>query len=237
MITPKTLDIACLGYSVKTDMYESGGGNAVLLSLIGRSSNRGKKQYRQLFPKIADELGITTVIFDYSGHGDSPYEIEDICPAQHFLEVISVFDWMKVLYPDRKIFVIGSSYGGFMATQLTKYRAFDGLILRAPAIYKPDDFYTKKRDENRNQTMSLRRDKDALGNHPLLARASHFTGDTLLIIHKHDEEIPVETTDAYATAFKAEVNIQPVTHSLDNADEDLILAYNHTIYSWLKSKI
>lgn len=162
MTEPKTLDIDCTGYSVKADIYEGSENGAMLLSLIGRTSKRTKQRYYDFLPRLANELGITTVIFDYTGHGDSPFDIEDLSPAQHFLEVVKVFDWIKQNYPDRQVFVIGSSYGGFLATQLTKYRHFDGLVLRAPAIYKPSDFYTLKRDEDREATQSFRRDKEAL---------------------------------------------------------------------------
>ncbi len=160
---PETTDIQCVGYAVKADIYEGRKDGAILLSLIGRTSKRTKQRYYDFLPKLSKELGITTVIFDYTGHGDSPFDIEELSPAQHFLEVITVFDWIKEKYPNRKIFVIGSSYGGFLATQLTKYREFDGLILRAPAIYKPSDFYTLEKNEDREGTQAFRRDVDALG--------------------------------------------------------------------------
>lgn len=230
----KTLDIDCVGYSVKTDIYEGSKNGAVLLSLIGRTSRRTKQRYYDFLPRLAKELGITSVIFDYTGHGDSPFDIEDLSPAQHFLEVITVFDWIKEHYPDRQVFVIGSSYGGFLATQLTKYREFDGLILRAPAIYKPSGFYTLKRNEDRDATHAFRQDVEALAKHPLLARASQFKGKTLLVVHEKDEQIPKETTDAYANAFKPEVIlVKGVTHSLDNVTEQQVADYNQRVFDWL----
>ena len=234
MTEPKTLDIDCTGYSVKADVYEGSDKGAVLLSLIGRTSKRTKQRYYDFLPRLANELGITTVIFDYTGHGDSPFDIEDLSPAQHFLEVVKVFDWIKQNYPNRQVFVIGSSYGGFLATQLTKYRHFDGLVLRAPAIYKPSDFYTLKKDEDREATQSFRRDKEALAAHPLLARASKFEGKVLLVVHENDEQIPKETTDAYANAFKPEVIlVKGVSHSLDNVTEQQVDDYNQRIFDWL----
>jgi uncharacterized protein len=234
---PDTLDIECVGYAVKADIYEGSKDGAVLLSLIGRSSRRTKQRYYDFLPRLATELGITTLIFDYTGHGDSPFAVEDLSPAQHFLEVITVFDWIKQQYPDRKVFVIGSSYGGFMATQLTQYRAFDGLILRAPAIYRPADFYTLKKYEDRDATMAFRRDSDALAKHPLLARAAQFKGDVLLVVHTKDEQIPKETTDAYAHAFQSELIEEDVAHSLDKTSEQQVSDYNQKIFNWLESKL
>lgn len=233
---PITTDIQCVGYAVKADIYKGSDEGAVLLSLIGRTSKRTKQRYYDFLPRLSKELGITTVIFDYTGHGDSPFDIEDLSPAQHFLEVVTVFDWIKEKYPNRKIFVIGSSYGGFLATQLTKYRKFDGLVLRAPAIYRPSDFYTLKKNEDRDATQAFRRDVEALSMHPLLARASKFEGKVLLVVHEKDEQIPKETTDAYANAFKPEVIlVQGVTHSLDNVTQQQVDDYNQRIFDWLKA--
>jgi uncharacterized protein len=233
-----TQDIDCTGYSVKADIYEGRVDGAILLSLIGRTSKRTKQRYYDFLPRLSKELGITTIIFDYTGHGDSPFDIEELSPAQHFLETVKVFDWIKDNYPNRKVFVIGSSYGGFLATQLTKYRRFDGLVLRAPAIYRPVDFYTQKKHEDREATQLYRRDVEALASHPLLARASKFEGKVLLIVHEKDEQIPKETTDAYANAFKPEVIcVEGVTHSLDNVTQEQVDNYNQQIYDWLKVAI
>lgn len=234
---PVTSDVQCIGYAVKTDIYEGSEDGAILLCLIGRTSRRTKQRYYNFLPRLSKELGMTVAIFDYTGHGDSPFDIDELTPAQHFLEVVTVFDWVKEKYPNRKIFVIGSSYGGFLATQLTKYRKFDGLILRAPAIYKPSDFYTLRKDEDREATQAFRRDVDALSKHPLLVRASKFAGRVLLIVHEKDEQIPKETTDAYAEAFKAEVLVEDVTHSLDDATQQQIDHYNQQIFGWLKDNV
>lgn len=233
----KTEDIDCKGYSVKADIYEGTKNDHILLSLIGRTSKRTKQRYFDFLPKIAKDLGITAVIFDYTGHGDSPYNIEDLSPAQHFLEVITVFDWIRNKYPKRKIIVIGSSYGGFLATQLTKYRKFEGLILRAPAIYRPIDFYTLKKNEDREATQSFRKDTVALSKHPLFTTAASFGGKTLLVVHERDEQIPIATTDAYAKALKGDLVTFNVSHSLDQATADEIDEYNNAVLDWIKKLI
>lgn len=231
----KTFDIQCLGYSVKADIYEGQNDGPVLLNLIGRTSNRRKPHYVNFSKRLADELGVTSLVFDYSGHGDSPFELNDIRPAEHFLEVINAFDWLKQGFPNRKIIVIGSSYGGFMATQLTKYGKFDQLILRAPAIYRPQDFYTKIGDWDHSAIDVLRKDSEELLKHPLLARASDFEGKVLLVVHTNDEIIHKETTDAYAKTFRADVISEVVSHSLDDATPQQIEAYFNDIYGWLSS--
>ena len=140
-MNPTTLDIKCSNYSVKADVYQGRSDGGVALFLIGRTSSRTKPRYKDFLPKLAKELGITSVIFDYTGHGDSPFKIGHLAAAQHLEEVITVFDWVMEKYPDRKTFVIGSSYGGFLAAHLAQQREFDVLILQAPAIYQLSDFF------------------------------------------------------------------------------------------------
>lgn len=234
----KTLDIACTGYSVKADIYESNSDGPVVLLLIGRSSRRKKQHYIDFSIRVADSLNITSVVFDYTGHGDSPFDIEELYPAQHLLEAVTVFDWMKERYPKRRFVVIGSSYGGFQAAQLTQYRKFDTLVLRAPAIYHPADFYTCKKDEDEEAIVDFRKDAQGLATHPLLKRASKFEGHTLVVVHERDERIPTETTDAYANAFDADVIVEKdITHSLDDATPAQIKTYFQDIEGWLCSHL
>ncbi|HMT19460.1 MAG TPA: alpha/beta fold hydrolase [Candidatus Saccharibacteria bacterium] len=230
----KTFDIECSGYAVKADWYATDNSNEIILSLIGWTSNR--KRYSDILSAVCEKTGMSALVFDYSGHGDSPFDIQTTRAAQHFLEVIYVFDWLKDNYPNAKISVMGSSYGGFLATQLTKYREFDNLILRAPAIYKPSDFYTLRKKEDRESTLIFRRDVEALAKHPLLARASNFRGRTLVIVHENDEQVPKETTDAYISAFNAEKYLaKGFSHSIEDQPNEKLVEYENIISDWLNN--
>ncbi len=232
---PKTIKIACAGYSVVADVY-SGDKTNVLLALVGWTSNR--KRYDDILTAIASQTHMTELVFDYSGHGDSPFDIETTRPAQHFLEVICVFDWLKDKYPKATMTVMGTSYGGFLATQLTKYRNFDKLVLRAPAIYKPEDFYSLPKDIDREWTDKVfRKDEKALARHPLLKRASNFKGKTLVVVHEEDELVPKQTTDAYTKAFGAEVYVaKGFTHSIYDVPRPQIIEYQRNISNWLNKQ-
>lgn len=230
---PKTFEIKCTGYSVKADWYEAADTNEIVLSLIGWTSNR--KRYNDILSAICSKTGKSALVFDYSGHGDSPFDVNTTRPAQHFLEVICVFDYIKKNHPNAKITVMGSSYGGFLATQLTKYRAFENLILRAPAIYRPQDFYNLAPDVHRTDaTHRFRTDIEGLAKHPLLARASTFKGRTLIMVHENDEAVPRETTDAYIKAFSPDVYIaKGLPHGLHTASSEQIQDYQNAINNWL----
>lgn len=234
----KTIKIECSGYSVDADLYEGKKQDEILLTLIGWQSNR--KSYEDILSTIVSQSGMSALVFDYSGHGDSQFDINKTRPAQHFLEVIYVFDWLKDQYPNAKISVMGASYGAFMATQLTKYRPFEKLVLRVPAIYMPSDFYTLNGTINSDDGWaakdSFRRDEEALAKHPLLARASNFKGKTLVVVHGNDEQVPKATTDAFIRTFKADVyEAEGFPHSVHTMPREQINAYQAKISDWLKN--
>jgi uncharacterized protein len=239
VLDPKTFDIECTGYSVKADWYETNSSDEIIFSLIGWTSNR--KKYNDILSAICSKTGKSALVFDYTGHGDSPFDVNTTRPAQHFLEVICVFDWLKEKYPNANITVMGTSYGGFLAVQLTKYRTFDKLVLRVPAIYKPSDFYTLNgiinSEEGWTAKDAFRRDVKALEGHPLLTRASSFKGKTLVVVHEKDEQVPKETTDAFIKAFKADVFIaNGFQHSIAEQSKEKIYEYQTHISDWLEAQ-
>jgi esterase/lipase len=235
---PDKIEIPTLGYSLAADWYE-GRSNEVLLVLVGYSSN--KKNYEDIVSYIVEHTDTSALVLDYSGHGESPFELRDVSPAQNFLEVIKAFDWIKQNHPNKVVNVMGTSYGGFLAVQLTKYREFNNLVLRVPAIYKPSEFYTpwSVRIDNEERYIAnertLRTDVKALQEHPLLARAADFKGHTFVVVHEFDELVPKETTDAYIEVFKAESYLaKNFPHSFRQEAPDLDkLSYKRAISDWL----
>lgn len=233
----KNIKIDCLGYQLEADLYECDS-NDILLVLIGYSSS--KESYHDLVNSLVTNTNMSALVLDYSGHGVSPFSLEDVSSAQNFLEVIQAFDWLKETYPDKKISVLGTSYGGFLAVQLTKYRKFDRLVLRVPAIYRPEEFYTKWGVRQKDQETYLkserafRTDKEALATHPLLARASKFEGKTFVVVHENDELVPRETTDAYIHAFNADSYLaKGFAHSYASGPEAEKPKYKKVIADWL----
>lgn len=240
----KRIDIDCPGYKIAADWYEGDQDNIVLV-LPAYTSSRAR--IKDIVQTICDGTGSAALAIDYSGHGDSPFELRDTRPARHFLEAITAFDWIKKNYPDAHITVFGPSYGGFLATQLTKYRAFDKLILRVPAIYKPDTFYdlwAKRLDspESYNkEILAYRSDEAELMKHPLFVRASSFKGKTLVAVHEDDEMVPKTTTDMFIKTFHADSFTQSgFVHNIGDAvNEDRVSQedldeYKQKYVSWLK---
>lgn len=227
------VQIDCVGYSIAADWYSGKKSDKVLLVLPGWSST--KKKQEALTTHLVKQTGSSALVIDYSGHGESPFDRLGVRPAQHFLEVITAFDWIAENYPDAVISVMGNSYGGYLAVQLTKYRTFRNLVLRVPAIYLPKDFYTLNKNIDRQYERRYREDQKMLDNHPLLVRAAKFPGRTLVVWHEFDEYVPKQTTDKYIEVFNADSYFaKGWKHSFNaEAPEDEKLAYQNAISDWL----
>lgn len=237
----KTFQIDCVGYAIMADWYEGVRTDEIVLFLMGSTSARARQQ--ELAEAIVQDTGMSTLVIDYTGHGESPFNLEDIRPAQHLLEVITAYDWIKKEYPSAKISVVSASYGAYLAACLIAFRAVENLVLRVPAIYKPEALYDlwgdrmQDEDKYRRTTEGYRHDIAALKSHPIFeTNAKQFKGRTFVVVHSDDELIPTEVTDVYAEAFSADEYVaegfkHAVSHS--SPTEAQMTAYQDAITSWL----
>jgi pimeloyl-ACP methyl ester carboxylesterase len=194
---------------------------------------------------MINETGASALVIDYTGHGESPFELKDTCPAQHVGEVVYAFDWIKAKYPNADIAVVGNSYGSFLATHLAHYRSFGSLVLRAPAIYPPKILYdlwsVRFSDEAAfgREVQQFRTNPQVLKDTPLLqTRTLPFQGRTLVVAHEHDETIPAQTSKAYAQAFAGDSFVaKGFSHAVSQSDiTDAQLAeYHQRIADWLNA--
>lgn len=238
------LQIQCSGYAIAVDWYEGADPTKILIVLPGYSSSKAREKFHA--ETMVQDTSTCALVVDFSGHGKSPFELKETRPAQHFLELIYVFDWLKERHPTATISVSGSSYGGFLAVQLTKYREFVNLILRAPAIYTPAAFYDpwsiriNNKQSYAKTLQEYRKDERTLAKHPLLSRASAFAGNTLVVVHENDEIVPRQTTDAYINAFNADsVVAKGCVHTIDdnNLEEGRLQEYQDHIANWLNKTV
>jgi esterase/lipase len=71
---PKAIQVQCVSYSIAADWYE--GNDNILLVLPGFTSS--KANYGELVSAIVEKTGTSALAIDYSGHGESPFDIQDI---------------------------------------------------------------------------------------------------------------------------------------------------------------
>lgn len=228
----KKIEINCVAYSIVADLYDNGS-DKIMLALPGWMSS--KAGYEPLVSFIVDEAKTSALVIDYTGHGESPFDAMEIRPAQHFLEVITAFDWIKEHFPHAEISVMGYSYGGQMAMRLTEYRDFAKLVLQVPTIFAPRSFYSLNKNIDRQQERRNRKDQELLSSHPLLARTTEFEGRTLVMWHELDDNVPKELADKYIEIFRADSYLaKGWGHGFnDEASEQEQLAYKKAITDWL----
>lgn len=230
----KQIPIPCPGYNIQVDWYKGDSANKILLTFVGYGSR--KKSNHEFMSKIVKESGVSALVVDLSGHGESPFELDDTTPAQHLLEATKAYDWLRQEYPVADIFTMGSSYGGFIAAYLSRYRKIKKLILRTPAIYEPSMLYSQHRDIDKMIAREYRRDSEAVKSHPLFVQPALSEISTLLILHESDEVVPTETTDIYKAKFNATTyTAEGFAHSFRHPSNptNKIDEYYNVISSWL----
>jgi pimeloyl-ACP methyl ester carboxylesterase len=203
---------------------------------VGLGSSKARNA--EFVHDLAREAGLSTLVVDFSGHGDSPFPLDQLMPAQHILEAVTAFDWLQQQHPHLTINVMGASYGGFIAAWLSKFRDFNKLVLRTPALYQPADLYTACGNIDIAFTSGVyRKDEAGVRKHPIFSFPTKFTGETLVVVHGDDEDVPPATTDAYTDAFSAETYLaEGLRHSLrDPANpQSQLAAYRSFIAHWFE---
>lgn len=228
------VNIECGRYNLQADWYV-GSLDRIVLTFVGFGSS--KKKNRNFMSKIVKMTGASALVVDLSGHGDSEFDINDTTPAQHVLEAVKIYDWVKSKYPNSNIYVMGTSYGGFIAAYLTRFRSVKKLVLRTPAIYEPSMFYTEHRLIDKVLVRDYRKDSVKIKQHPLFLQSALGETATLLVVHGNDESIPTQTSDAYGDIFNARRYIaEGFVHSFRDVSnpQDNVAEYYNAIVSWLK---
>lgn len=233
MKTPIT--IPCLGYDIAADLYVTDESKDFLLTIVGLNSS--KERNAPLVEKIVEITQQNALVLDLSGHGESPFALADINPAQHLGEVVHAFDWLHSTYPDANITVMGTSYGGYLAAYLAQYREFSKLLLRTPALYRPEDFFTNHGGIDILHTATVyRNDVSEIATHPMFTGTKVFKGASFIVVHGDDEVVPTPTTDQYITLFNPEVYIADgFKHSFNDPTnpQGNIPAYIDTLARWI----
>lgn len=197
----KEVIISNVGYKLKADWYETDK-DQVLLVLPGFTST--KKKYEPMVETLVSGTGFSALVLDYAGHGESPFDIDDLSRADNFSDVIAAFDWLVKNHGDKKITVLGTSYGGFHAAYLTKFRQFQNIIFRVPASYPEETLYTKIGEMEDAHSEAYRNNSENYINHWLFTHTDSVKGRALVVTHEFDTICPPVATKPFAEAFDAD---------------------------------
>ncbi|MCD8329368.1 MAG: alpha/beta hydrolase [Lachnospiraceae bacterium] len=88
-----------------------------------------------------NSLGLGTIRMDFNGHGDSDGEMRDMTVLNEIGDANAILEYVKKIPQVRRIYVLGHSQGGVIASILAGYYpdVIDKLVLMAPAATLKDD--------------------------------------------------------------------------------------------------
>jgi uncharacterized protein len=193
--------------------------------------------------KESAALGCVSLTFDFRGHADKLPQKDTVSRESNLRDALAAYDTL-VRHPQvdpSSIAVIGSSYGGYLATILTTLRPVRWLALRVPALYMDTGWDMPKTQLHKDQDLDAYRQSliEARENRALSACAA-FGGDVLIVESEKDDIIPHAVISNYLEAF-----IKP--HSLtyrviSGADHGLSAgehqrAYTALLVKWLEEMI
>ena len=166
-----------------------------------------RKERSYQYAEALAKLGYLSFLFDGRGHGKSEGNIRTVTTREFLDDVLQTYDYFtKIEGVDKEnISIVGSSYGGYLATLLTAKRNVKRLALRVPADYpneafdkskvqtsgtdNPDIFAWRAHVRNSDETFALK----AIAN---------FDGQILIVESEKDTVVPHETVQNYANAVK-----------------------------------
>ncbi|MCO7520355.1 MULTISPECIES: alpha/beta fold hydrolase [unclassified Pseudomonas] len=203
----------------------------------GGSQQRDLARARQI-----TGLGCVCMTFDLRGHEKTESQRLTVTREQNLDDLLAAYDRLAG-HPSvdpSAIAVIGSSYGGYLATLLSTRRAVKWLALRVPALYWDDEWNTPKQGLDRQRLSAYRLRSLGPTDNRALAACAEFGGDVLLVESEQDDYVPHSTLMSYRSAF---VSAHSMTHRLvDGADHALSSeqsqkAYSAILAAWISEMV
>lgn len=231
-ISSESIEIAVDGQSISGTVLTPGTKIPGILFVHGWGGSQQRDLARA--KKIAG-LGCVCLTFDLRGHERTHEMRSKVSRQQSLTDLLAAYDRL-VSHPAvdiDAIAVIGSSYGGYLATILSSMRPVKWLALRVPALYWDADWDMPKQELDRDKLAHYRRSAVTAADNRALAACKEFQGDVLLIESEQDDYVPHATLMSYRGAFEK-------AHSLtyrvvDGADHGLSSDLSQSIYSAMLS--
>ena len=201
-----------------------------------------QEQYLSRAREVAG-LGCVCLTFDLSGHAGTRPRYETVSRESNLRDVLAAYDLLagRPFVDPSAIAVVGSSYGGYLASILTSLRPVKWLALRAPALYIDTGWETPKLQLHKEQDLKAYRNSfvPAEQNRALRACAA-FQGDALIIESELDHTIPPTVITSYREAF---IQARSLTYRvIKGADHGLSKdasqrAYTSLLVNWMTEMV
>lgn len=227
-IESENIDLQVQGESIACTLVSPGSRMPGILFVHGwgGSQQRDLARARQI-----TGLGCVCMTFDLRGHEKTASQRLTVTREQNLDDLLAAYD-LLANHPSvdpAAIAVIGSSYGGYLATLLTARRAVKWLALRVPALYWDDEWNMPKQSLDRQRLNDYRQRALSPSDNRALAACAEFSGDVLLVESEQDDYVPHSTLMSYRSAFGS---AHSLTHRIvDGADHALSSEQNQKAYS------
>ena len=187
-------------------------------------------------------LGCVCLTFDLRGHAGTKSQYEAITREDNLRDLIAAYDALAnhTAVDPSAIAVVGSSYGGYLASILCSMRFVRWLALRVPALYKDEEWDVPKRQLDRDALAAYRRSPGHYTENRALLSCAGFEHDVLIVESEHDDLIPHETIVSYRAAFRKASSL--TYRIIDDADHALSAplyekAYTSLLVNWMTEMV
>lgn len=201
-----------------------------------------QEQYLARAREVA-ALGCVCLTFDLRGHANTRVQFETVTRKQNLHDLLAAYDLLVHRYPvdPAAVAVVGSSYGGYLATIMCTIRPVKWLALRSPALYIDAGWESPKLQLHKDQDLRSYRARLVLASeNRALQACESFQGDLLLIESELDTIVPATVLTSYREAAR---NTRSLTYRcIAGADHGLTdaasqHAYSTVLVGWLKEMI
>jgi dienelactone hydrolase len=196
----------------------------------------GQEEYLPRAREIA-ALGCICLTFEPRGVARNHDEHETVSREDNLHDLLAAYDLLagQPTVDASSIGMVGASYGAYLAAVLSSHRPLRWLALRAPALYKDEDWGSPKRRLDRDELAAYRRRPLEPDQNRALRACAAFEGDVLVVESEHDNVVPHPAIANYLSAFaKAHSLTYRVIQGADHAlsDETWQQAYTGLLVSW-----
>lgn len=216
--------------------------NPAILFLHGwRSSERSSLGSAEALSKI----GFICMTFTMRGHNGSEGDITKLTREDFLADIKTAYDYLikKEEVDQEQINVIGSSFGSYMVSLLSKERKVKNLALRVPANY-PDENWDRPQIDfsgDNNSEVLYWRFKSLKNKETYAVAALHtFEGNVLIIESEKDQLIPHETIENYLRTVPDHskltyIIMKGADHAIHNKEQRE--KYTQILTDWFKDKM
>lgn len=176
----------------------------------------GGKSTKERSVPMAEQLlerGVSSVTFDFSGHGESTGMLSESSLSRRDRQARAIIDHVASGQPR---ILVGSSMGGHTALcPLAQYPSVELVVLFAPAVYARESQTASFTDE----FGEIIRQSESWRSSPALDALKAYTGTLLVYIGENDDVIPPEVIEAIdgaasQVAHKQIIRFADCTHQI-----------------------